>query len=49
MPHNKLPVDGTRKRRSSPNKSKHDWYAHWRSLRFAKHMGFTSNTKQEKK
>ena len=33
-------VDGQRKRRHSSLKAKRDWYAKYRALRFARHLGF---------
>ena len=32
--------DGKRRRRFSKNAAKREWYAKWRAMRFAKHMGF---------
>ena len=36
----KCKVDGTRRRRRSPNLAKRRWYAIYRAFRFAKHFGF---------
>ncbi|MFV2070102.1 MAG: hypothetical protein ACC645_24310 [Pirellulales bacterium] len=33
-------TDGKRKRRHSPLKAKREWYAKYRALRFARHLGF---------
>ena len=33
-------ADGKRKRRHSPVKAKREWYAKYRSQRFAKYLGF---------
>lgn len=33
--------DGKRKRRHSTNKAKREWYAKWRSIRFARRFGWT--------
>ena len=34
--------DGKRRRRFSANAAKRRWYAYWRALRFARHMGFNT-------
>jgi hypothetical protein len=34
-------MDATRPRRIRDN-ARHVWYAHWRSIRFARHLGFPS-------
>jgi hypothetical protein len=36
--------DGKRKRRHSPNRTKREWYALFRAMRFARHLGFPGNT-----
>jgi len=36
----KLSADGRRRRRHSPHKAKREWYAKYRALRFARHLGF---------
>jgi len=37
---NRRTTDGKRKRRHSPLKAKREWYAKYRALRFARHLGF---------
>jgi hypothetical protein len=32
-------MDGTRPRRTL-DRARRDWYSHWRSVRFARHLGF---------
>ncbi len=36
-------MDATRPRRTR-NSARQNWYAHWRSVRFARHMGFRTPT-----